>query len=108
MYQDPADLEYQLIEQHARMLLSDDPALRESGGKYLREVAKLAAQARILKRIDTKRGGSGSALTRRSKNAPRDRRIHDARSRGASQKQIALDEKVSESVVSRVLKNPRP
>ena len=45
---------------------------------------------------------------RGQKNIERDRRIHDAAAAGKTPKQIALDEKLSPSIVYRVLRKPCP
>lgn len=53
-------------------------------------------------------GTRKSGEVRKLKNLERDRRIHDSAAEGILQKAIALDEEVTESIVSRVLKKPRP
>lgn len=104
---DVVDAERQLLESHARMYTSDSAELREIGRKYLLEVATLAAAARIAE-VTVSRAGAKSVSSRRSRTAERDRRIHDAHARGLPQNVIAIDEKIDESTVSRVLKKPRP
>lgn len=54
------------------------------------------------------KGGKRKAEVTRSINVDRDRRVHDARACGTPQKTIAIDERMSESQVSRVLSKPRP
>jgi hypothetical protein len=55
-----------------------------------------------------RKGGQAKAARKRAANVDRDRRIHDASSRGVLNKTIARDERISESAVSRVLRKPRP